>query len=222
MDPHAELEQLQALIMKRISTAAENRDFSGVAHLSGLAKECQALEVEFGTLRRRLASVRSAMNGSAELPSESRPAHEADVSWGPSAKAVGAQARQRWIAGLRQRGVPLTGHGKRYGSTLGGSVAVAFANELPRLKNRWFLGLTDEPTDVAVLLCQSLAGKVYDLVLPVKNLKAAWRVLSRHGGQIKFNVRKDASRFLLLVPGNEPLDVTRYLSDYEIFGNAAA
>lgn len=222
MDTNAALEQLQALILKRIATAAEKRDFSGVAHLSGLAKECQALEVEFGSLSRRLTAVRSAVNGSADEVPESGLAHDADLSRGPSAKAAGAQARQRWIAGLRQRGVSLSGHGKRYGSPLGGSVAVAFANELPRLKNRWFLGLTDEPTDIAVLLCQSLAGKLYDLVLPVKDLKALWRVLSRHGGQIKFNVRKDASHFLLLVPGNEPLDVTRYLGDYGILGNAAA
>ena len=94
-------------------------------------------------------------------------------------------------------------------------MAVAFANELPDAENRWFLGLTDEPTDVAVLLCKSLAGKLHDIVLPVSHLREVWRVLSRSQSGVKFNVRKDASRFFLLVPGNEPLDVTRYVGNYE-------
>jgi len=44
-----------------------------------------------------------------------------------------------------------------------------------------------------------------------------WRGLSRHKSEVKFNVKKDASRFLLLVPRNEPLDVTRYIGNYEPF-----
>jgi hypothetical protein len=93
-------------------------------------------------------------------------------------------------------------------------VAVAFANELPGRESRWFLGLADEPTDIAILLCNSLAGRVYDIVLPVSGVRV-WQALSRHGGQVKFNVRKDASRFFLLVPGNKPLDVTKHVSNHD-------
>ena len=94
-------------------------------------------------------------------------------------------------------------------------MAVAFANELPTAENRWFLGLADEPTEVAVLLCKPLAGEFHDIVLPVSRLREVWRALSRSQSGVKFNVRKDASRFLLLVPGNEPLDVTRHVGNYE-------
>ena len=88
-------------------------------------------------------------------------------------------------------------------------------NELDGHPNKWFLGMADEPTDVAVLLCRSRSGKVYDLVLPVPALGRRWALLSRSGGQVKFNVRKDVTVFLLLVPGNQALDVTQYLSHYE-------
>jgi hypothetical protein len=53
------------------------------------------------------------------------------------------------------------------------------------------------------------------ILLPVSRLREVWRALSRSQSGVKFNVRKDASRFLLLVPGNEPLDVTRYVGNYE-------
>lgn len=82
-------------------------------------------------------------------------------------------------------------------------MAVAFANELPKKENRWFLGLPDEPTEVAVLVCKSLAGKVHDIVLPVARLRDVWRALSRHQGEVKFNVKRLGTRFLLLVPGSE-------------------
>ena len=133
-----------------------------------------------------------------------------------SPKAAGAQARSRWVATLRERGATLHGHGKRYQTTSGHAVAVAFANELPDLEDRWFLGLADEHTDVAVLLCQSRGQALYDLVLPVSELRTVWPLLSRHRGQIKFNVRKNGNRFALLVPGHEPVDITKYLGNHAL------
>lgn len=215
MDTQLELKRIQALLMDRISSAVSNRDFAGVARLSGLAKECEALEAELTSLQRRVETVRSALNGSRRSPPDSPEPIAFSEGQGTSPKAAGAQARREWVAGLRPRGISLTGHGKRYQSVRGESVAVAFANELPGLENRWFLGLADEPTDIAVLLCKSLGGKLYDILLPVPRLREVWRNLSRHRSQIKFNVRQDGSRFFLLIPGKEPADVTKYVGNYD-------
>jgi len=126
--------------------------------------------------------------------------------------------RAQWIADMKAKGVQLQGYGKRYTTAFGATVGLAPANELDGHPNKWFLGMADEPTDVIVLLCRSRSGTVYDLVLPVPALGRCWALLSRSGSQVKFNVRKDVTVFLLLVPGNEPLDVTQYLSHYEPLG----
>ena len=97
-------------------------------------------------------------------------------------------------------------------------MSIAFANEIdrPNLIDKWFLGLKDEPTDIAVLLCQDLQGKVNDFVLPVAELKSTWKTLSRSGGEIKFNVRHRQGVYLLLDPKGEPINISKYLGKYQI------
>lgn len=214
MDTQAELKRIQSLLLDRITSAASNRDVTAVAALSGLAKECESLDAEFASLNRRVEAAKSALNGSWSASTASQKLTYSAEASTTSRKVVGAQARNEWVEGLRAQGISLQGHRKRYQTARGQSVAVAFANELPLKKNRWFLGLPDEPTDVAVLLCKSLAGKRHDIVLPVSRIREVWRLLARNQGEVKFNFKKDDSRFLLLVPRNEPLDVTRDVGNY--------
>jgi hypothetical protein len=139
-----------------------------------------------------------------------------------SAKRAGAEMRAQWVSHVKGLGINLQGRGKRYMTPSQATVGLAPANELPGKPNRWFSGLADEPTDVVVLLCRSSTGRLYDLVVPISGLGRRWDLLSRSGGQIKFNIRKDISDFLLLIPGNEPLRVTQYMGNYEpLRGNGA-
>jgi hypothetical protein len=119
---------------------------------------------------------------------------------------------------LSSEAILLNGHNKRYYTEGGRSVSIAFANEIdrPNLIDKWFLGLKDEPTDIAVLLCQDLEGKVNDFVLPVAELKSTWKTLSRSGGEIKFNIRRRQSEYLLLEPNGEPISISKYLGKYQI------
>ena len=64
MDTQAELQRIPSLLLDQISSAVSNRDVAAVAALSGLAKECETLEVEFTSLNRRVEAVKSALNGS--------------------------------------------------------------------------------------------------------------------------------------------------------------
>ncbi len=223
MDAVAELKRLKTQLLDQISSAASARDFPRVARLSGLASECEALEVETTSLRKRVEALAVAIDGFAgpqEIPQEFKPS--VDLWKALSPKAAGGEARRNWVAHLESIGVSLTGHGKRYQSPQGTTVGVAFANELPDLENRWWLGLRDEPTDVAVFLCHSVSREVHDIVVPVQDVVSAWRALSRHRDQIKFNIKKDGTRFLLLVPGGQPIDITRYVGNYDPLRSVAA
>lgn len=212
MDAQAELKDIQSRILDQLSSAVSNRDFATVTALSGIAKECETLEIELMSLHRRVEAVQNALNDSRF---ESMPSHKLTYSAGSttSAKAAATQARNAWVAGLRVQNISLHGHGRRFQTARGRSVAVTFANE--RSENRWFLGLPDKSTEVAVLLCKSCAGKLYEIVLPISHLHKVWRALGRSQNEVKFNVKRDTRRFLLLVPGNKPLDVTRYVGNYE-------
>lgn len=216
MEVQAKLQYVQSALLDRLSCAVSNRDFAKVAQLSGLAKECEALAIELASLRRRVMAAESVLDGS---ESKLTPPQERTWSTPPlaiSAKAAAAQAREAWVAGLRAQDVPLHGHRTRFQTVRGRSVAVAFANEGSGAKeDRWFLGLPDEPMEVGVLLCRAVGDDLHDIVLPISDLQETWRALSRSGEQVKFNIKRDANRFLLLVPGKQPLDVTRYVGDYE-------
>ena len=215
MDTEAKLEAIQSLLLDRLSSAASMRDFATVAALSGHAKECEALKLEYASFRRRLGAIESALNGSG---SGSTPSQKLTRSADPSplsARAAGEQARNAWVAALRTQGIHLHGQRRRFQTVRGQSVAVSFATE--RSENRWFLGLPDKLAEIVVLLCKSDVGDLYDIVMPMSDLREVWRVLSRSQSQneVKLNVKRAADEFFLQVPGHEPFDVTRYVGNYE-------
>ena len=166
MDPQAKSQHVQSLLLDRLSSAVSTRDFATVAELSGLAKECETLRVELASLCRRVEAAESALNGSW---SKSTPSQKLTCSADPStlsARAAGAQARDAWVAGLRAQDISLHGHRTRFQTARGRSVAVAFANEgSEEKKNRWFLGLPDERTEVAALLCKGISKNASWIVI---------------------------------------------------------
>jgi hypothetical protein len=149
-------------------------------------------------------------------PKEHLESESPSTKRGISPKREGAMARDRWVKMLSGKQIPLTGHDKRYYTEKGVSVGIAFANELdrPQLVNKWFLGLKDEPTDVAVLLCQDKEGNLHDFIIPVSELGSSWDALSRSGGQVKFNIHRRKSEFLLSIPGGEPISITKYIGNH--------
>lgn len=136
MDTQAELQRIQSLLLDQISSAVSHRDVAAVAALSGLAKECETLEVEFTSLNRRVETVKSALNSSWASSTTAQKLTYSIEAPTTSRKVAGAQARNEWVAGLRVQGISLHGHRKRYQAARGQSVAVAFANELPNAGNR--------------------------------------------------------------------------------------
>ena len=126
----------------------------------------------------------------------------------------GAQTRAAWTQQMIASGIQLTGSGKHYTTRSGQYVGVAFANELPSTPNRWWLGLSEQSNGVAALLCRDKNGKLIDIIIPLADLGTKWNSLSRNNGQIKFNVRRDGSDLILLIPGSVPVSVKRYIGNY--------
>jgi len=204
MDTQAELNRIQSLLLNLISATLSNRDVTTLSALSGFIKEYETLvEAAKSTLNdsRPASTISRKPTYSVEAPTISR-------------KAAAAQARIDWVAGLQEKGISLRGHGTRYQTARGQSVAMAFANELDN-PDRWFLGLPDEPTDVAAFLCKSHDGKLYDIVLPATLLREVWPSLSKSQSGVKFNIRKERGQFLLLLTGDKPRDVSKYVGNYE-------
>ena len=119
MDMQAKLKQIQSLLLDRLSSAVSNRDFAAVSALSGLAKECETLEIELGSLHRRVEAAESALNNS--WP-ELKPSQKLTYSAGPpilSAKAVAAQARNAWVERVKTQDIFLHGHRTRFQTARG-------------------------------------------------------------------------------------------------------
>ena len=222
MSLRVELLDVRTKILDQVKSAAQRGDVEAINRWGKHAERCDGLISELAEFESRIRVLQESVRSE---PSESHPTEELAsgigeaprVRKGVSAKQEGAQIRADWVRALAKKGIQLAGHGKRYDTREGISVSVAFANELdqPQLKDRWFLGLKDEPTDVAVLLCRGAKNqRVYDLVLPVPELGPAWKALSRNGGQIKFHVRREAGGFVLGVPLGGSIPVTRYLGNY--------
>jgi len=208
-----ELSNLKESILDKVALAAGERDLDAVARWSTAAKECEELEKEAENLENRVSIFKESLEGNSG-PISGNNLEAASKPKPTSAKLEGQTARSEWTNTLASKGVQLVGHGKRYLTIHGKEVGIAFANELDGIDGKWFLGLKDESTDVVVLICKSKKGDIYDLVIPVQEITKFWSALSRSKGQIKFNVRKKDSDFMLLVPGYPPLVTTRFISNY--------
>jgi len=218
---HVDLTALRSKILSRVSGAAQSGDIAAVARWSNAAQECDAIAREQLRLKERIETFAASLEQPTAAVSAEPVTNGQVVHSTRSAKRDGAMARAEWVEHLARLGIRLQGHGKRFATPAGASVAVGFANELPGLPNKWFLGTGDEPIDVVVLLCRDARLKLHDIVIPVSALGGRWKLLARSNGQIKFNVRKDVSDFLLLIPGTEPFVVTPYVGRYQALNGAA-
>jgi len=211
-----ELSEVKAKILEKIKLSAQGGDISAISKWSKAAEQCEKFIQESTDLTTRINNFTVALWQSPEI-NLSAQAITPKPKLKLSPKLAGSIARREWLKLLSSNAISLNGHNKRYYTESGRSVSIAFANEIdrPNLIGKWFLGLKDEPTDIAVLLCQDLERKVNDFVLPVAELKSTWQTLGRSGGEIKFNIRRRQGEYLLLDPSGEPINISKYIGKYQ-------
>lgn len=211
-----ELPEVKAKILDKIKLSAQGGDISAISKWSKAAEQCEKFIQEASDLTARINNFTVDLWQSPNINLNDQ-AITPKPKLKLSPKLEGSRARREWLKMLSSNTISLNGHNKRYYTESGRSVSIAFANEIdrPNLIGKWFLGLKDEPTDMAVLLCQDLQGKVNDFVLPVAEVKSTWKTLSRSGGEIKFNVRRRDGEYLLLDPSGEPINISKYKGKYQ-------
>lgn len=214
----SDLLELQQQLMKRVAVAAAANDVNAVVQLSAAAENLRTLTQRAEEIAAGVNHLRQMLDGNAPLKVQQNLAINKlpHALAGRRGKREGADARTRWIEQVKQSGVWLSGSGKSYETASGQAVGVAFANELPDHPNKWWLGLPEQSSGFAVLLCREKNGKTTDIVLPIAELGIRWKALSRSNGQIKFNVRRDGSDLVLLIPESKPFSIKRYVGAYAV------
>lgn len=205
------LDEIQRSVLRKITDSASKADLQGVRVWGEAASEFERLSAEAKDIEARLKRFEMAL--SAEHVNGVRAEASRPRMPRTFGRAGGAAARNAWTNHLNAKGIFLRGNGTRYSTESNKSVGVAFANELPEFPNKWWLGLPDTRWDIIALLCNDSTGRLIDIV--ISDLRPSqWDALSRSAGQVKFNVRRDAKVFTLLLPGREPLVVTSRIGDY--------
>ena len=147
-----------------------------------------------------------------------------DDSTQVTARARGKLLRENYVAALKKEDKPIEQVDGVWARTAGGLwVAIPFATE--RRDNFWFLGLPENDLlerihgggVAVVLLCQSKSGSTLDFVIPPDYIQEIVGSLSKSKGQLKFNLRKDDGRYLLVIPGRSPQDVSHFLGKVSTF-----
>jgi hypothetical protein len=128
-------------------------------------------------------------------------------------KARGRKCRYTFIQSESERGRELTQvRGAIYRDAAGLTVGVAYGSEKKSRKNKWFLGLPADKFQEAVLLCESLSGRIDILRLPQNFVRTIGRQLSvsKEFNQAKFTIDRQGGRFGILLNGRS-IDITEFL-----------
>lgn len=210
------LQRIRRLLSRLAERAAKAGDMLRLAEVGGHAKEYEAVQAAYKALELRvnvLADKLQESKSSKKSEPTTEPVKEVAVPSEPiSRKERGSRERGEWVRRMYGQGITMTGHRKRYQLPGGQNVGIAFANQV---NGRWFLGLPDEPTDIAVLLCRSEDGQLYDFVLPTPTVREVWTGLSRNADNVKLSIAPSGDRFILKPPRKEAIDISAFVGRYE-------
>lgn len=215
MDTGGQLAALKTRVLAAIREAANESDTSRIGPLAGLLQRIEADEKTVTTLQDNLRHYEE------QLSAPSTTTGTAQALNATRTVPLGRSRMQRGRAlGKEMRGIFAKDHNLTpvrstiYSTPSHLRVGLAASTEDENRPDRWFLGLPDEELDVAVLLCQATDGQLLDFVLGREPLAAIWAFSSRSGGQVKFNVSRRNGTYQLQIPGKAPLDLGRFLRNY--------
>jgi hypothetical protein len=185
---------------------------------------CHALEQlgvpfeQIGVVSMDIGSVTSARPLARSTQTASRLPREQDASVRPNPKAVGAENRRKYLQELRQKGLTLE-HERRtaYLTPRGNRVVLPLANQAWN-PGKWFLGAPkdffNKPNTALILICKD--GEAFlDFIFPPKEIQKLVPMLTEVRGELRFNVRRDDSKYYLYRPGVDKMEITQFLHNYE-------
>jgi hypothetical protein len=237
MDLRHSMTALKANIMEKIQLAASQQHTQGIILLSTFAKQVDSdlatlseVEERTRTLKDRLDALNLSDNteamidgqcGNKGLPRSvsAEGLHSSSRKQGMDAARI---ARAAFVQTCNSRGMRLLSKKRTIVSTPQGAlIALPFARELPDIPDKWFLGVNEGsipsicPYKCVAFLCQDADERLFQFIVPQKQLQQYWNQFSHNGGDVKFNIRRDGVNFTLLVPGNNPIRLNTYQEAYD-------
>jgi hypothetical protein len=132
-----------------------------------------------------------------------------------SGREVGKTVRMDFIKKASEEGIHLEHiKGSVYETKSGNKVGIAVATE--RKPDHWFLGLPSKGFDHSVLLCKRDTGDIVEIFVPKNFFTEYGRKMSQRDGQMKFNVARRGNGYVILVPGTNGINVSKFLGDYSL------
>lgn len=132
-----------------------------------------------------------------------------------SGREIGRTIRADFLKKALEAGLSLEHvKGSIYKTRSGSKVGIAVATE--RSPDRWFLGLPLEGFDAAVLLCRHETGNTVEICLAKGFFEQFGDMMSQSGGQMKFNVARRGSGYVIVVPGAGGVSVSKFIGDYMV------
>lgn len=220
MDTQNQLMHEKAKLLKQISDSAQRSNSQGVLDSAEKLKKIESLIArhqkllqdisDLGSEDRRTQALQKARVESRLVGG--RDSRRSDVA---SGKRMGRAMRMEFLEKASERGIHLEHiRGSIYETKSGHKVGIAVATE--RNPDRWFLGLPFKGFDHAVLLCKPDTGDTVEISLPKNFFDEYGDEMSQSGGQMKFNVARRGSGYVLLVPGTDGVSVSKFLGDYSV------
>ena len=221
MDAKDQLMQKKSKLLEQIVDSAQRGNSQEVMDAGERLKKIESLIDRHEKLLRDISNLE---NGDQEIlhshnnldvsrPMRSKEPGSLDVA---TARDIGRTIRRAFLNKLSEEGVRLENiRGCIYETKSGHRVGIAVATE--RNPDRWFLGLKHKSFDHAVLLCKQDTGDTVEICLPKAFFDEYADKMSKSGGQMKFNVARRGSGYVILVPGTDGVNVAQYLRDYSLF-----
>jgi hypothetical protein len=206
------LQDRRAALLQGIGAAATSGDSKNLLRLTEQLRQVELLISRIDSLAAEAEAFLEVRPGTPKSEAPIRNLQLETTEPRIPGRGYGAEIRAAFVRSARERGLDLAPLRGAVFSTDGGQrVGIAVATE--RQRDRWFLGLPEDGFDAAVLLCQTNAGKVLEVCLPNRFFERFRSVLSKSGGQVKFNVvRRDGHLFVTL-PGRSPFQVDDLVGD---------
>ena len=216
MDAKKQLLQEKTKLLNKIAEFAQRGDSQEVLAAGERLNKVESLIERYEKLLRDISDLDTDPKQNTRVDSKDRRVKNImRLNVVVSGRGIGKAIRMDFLQKASEEGIYLENiRGSIYQAQSGHKVGIAVATE--RKPDRWFLGLPLKGFDAAVLLCKPDSGDTIEICLPKNFFDEYGDKMSESSGQMKFNVARRGSGYVILVPGTDGISVSKFLGDYSL------
>ena len=216
MDPKKQLLQKKTELLNQIAEFAQRAESHEVLATGERLNKVEALIKRYENLIQDISELNSEQPQEAQVDSRNmRSNNLTNQNIYAAGRGVGKTIRMDFLQKASEKGIYLVNiRGSIYRTPSGRKVGIAVATE--RKPDRWFLGLPSKKFDEALLLCKPNSGETIEIFLSKNFFDEYGEKMSESSGQMKFNVARRGNGYVILVPGTDGIDGSRFIGDYSL------